>query len=182
MSAIFSNYTNPTVMMRINWPIFVHQPDIFLPILYLRAMGFPIPLLYPPIIFQNPKCYHLPLFIRMREWNISHTLWLHNIMTPPHYSHSKRCHPYHSSFPHQRSSLIHYSNQSTRLHHDELGLSSLSESFTSNDQDTTAHSIFNATPVTVHQDKWIRPFILFQKNKVIYHFLCPLIILSILLL
>ena len=33
--------------------------------------------------------------------------------TPPHYSHSKRCHPYHSSFPHYRSSLIHHSNQST---------------------------------------------------------------------
>ncbi len=56
---------------------------------------------------------------------------------------------YHSSYPHQRSSLFHHSNQSIRLCNDELGLSSLSESFTSNDQDTTAHSIFNAAPVTV---------------------------------
>ena len=70
-------------------------------------------------------------------------------LSPLNFSHSKSCHPYHSSYPHQRSSLFHHSNQSIQLRNGELGLSSLSESFTSNDQDTTSHSIFNATPVTV---------------------------------
>ena len=43
-----------------------------------QGNGFPYPpSVYPPIIFQNLKCYQLPLFIRMREWNISHILWLH---------------------------------------------------------------------------------------------------------
>ncbi len=76
---IFSEYAIPGVMMRINWPIFVCQPYILLPILYLKATGFPFPLMYPPIIFQNLKWYQLPLFIRAKERNISHTLWLHNM-------------------------------------------------------------------------------------------------------
>ena len=139
--------------MRINCPLFIHQPDILLPILYFRAMGILIPLLYPPIIFQNPICSHLPLFIRMRIKYQPHIVApQHEVsvpLSPLDFSHSKRCHPYHSSYPHQRSSLFHHSNQSIRLRNDELGLSSLSESFTSNDQDTTSHSIFNATPVTV---------------------------------
>ncbi len=50
-----------------NQLLVVRQPDVLLPVLYLRAMGFPIPLLYPPIIFQSPVCSHLPLFIRVRE-------------------------------------------------------------------------------------------------------------------
>ena len=45
-------------------------------------------------------------------------------LTPSHCTNSKRCHPYHSSLPHQRSSLIHHSNQRIWFCNDELILSS----------------------------------------------------------
>ncbi len=99
--------------------------------------------MFPPtIVHQNERIKHQPHIVAPQ----------HEVSVPlSHldYSHSKRCHPYHSSFPHQRSSLIHHSNQSIQLRNDESGLFSLRESFTSNDRDTTSHSIFNATPVTV---------------------------------
>jgi len=99
--------------------------------------------MFPPtIVHQNERIKHQPHIVAPQH-EVSVPL------SPLNFSHSKRCHPYHSSYPHQRSSLFHHSNQSIRLRNDELGLSSLSESFTSNDQDTTSHSIFNATPVTV---------------------------------
>ena len=99
--------------------------------------------MFPPtIVHQNERIKHQPHIVAPQH-EVSVPL------SPLNYSHSKQCHPYHSSYPHQRSSLFHHSNQSIRLRNDELGLSSLSESFNSNDQDTTSHSIFNATPVTV---------------------------------
>lgn len=94
------------------------------------------------IINQNERTKHQP-YIVAPQHEVSVPL------NPLNYSHSKRSHPYHSSYPHQRSSPILHSNPRSRLSNDELGLSSLSGSFTSNDQDTAAHSIFYATPVTV---------------------------------
>ncbi len=126
------------------------------------------------IVHQNERIKHQPHIVALQH-EVSVPL------SPLNYSHSKQCHPYHSSYPHRRSSLFHHSNQSIRLHNDELGLSSLSESFTSNDQDTTSHSIFNATPVTVQSGQMNQTIHLVSKNKVISHFVCPLIILSALL-
>ncbi len=94
------------------------------------------------IVHQNERIKHQPHIVAP-QYEVSVPL------SPLDYSYSKQCHPYHSSYPHQRSILFHHSNQSIRLQNDVLGLLSLSESFTSNDQDTTAHSTFNATPVTV---------------------------------
>ncbi len=79
---------------------------------------------YPPesqvlpsnIVHQNERTKHQPHIVAPQH-EVSVPLM------PPHYSHSKRYHPYHSSFLHQKSSLIHQSSQNTRLHHDELGLS-----------------------------------------------------------
>ncbi len=99
--------------------------------------------MFPPtIVHQNERKKHQPHIVAPQH-EVSVPL------SPLNFSHSKRCHPYHSSYSHQRVSLYHHSNQSIWLCNDELGLSSLSEYFTSNDQDTTSHSIFNATPVTV---------------------------------
>ncbi len=112
---------------------------------------------YPPSVSSNnlPELQVLPTTIVHQNERMKHQP---HIMAPQHevsvplspleYSYSERCHPYHSSYPHQRSSLFHHSNQSIPLRNDALGLTSLSESFTSNDQETISHSIFNAT-VTV---------------------------------
>ena len=103
----------------------------------LKSQMFPT-----TIVHQNERIKHQPHIVAPQ-----HEVFVP--LSPLNFSHSKQCHPYHSSYPHQMSSLFHHSNQSIQVRNDELGLSSLSESFTSNDQDTTSHSIFNATPVTV---------------------------------
>ena len=98
-------------------------PDTFLPIISLTRVGF-----------QNPKLYNLPFFIRMLEQTICQyivSLWYEKSapLTTPKNSHFKRCNPYPPSFPHLGSSLHHHPNRTITLHHDELGSSSLSESF-----------------------------------------------------
>ena len=76
---------------------------------------------YPPSVSSNylPESGMLPTTIVHQDERIKHQP---HIVTPQHevsvplsplnYSHSKRCHPYHSSYPHQRSSLFHHSNHS----------------------------------------------------------------------
>ena len=118
-----------------------------------QGNGFPYPSSVPSnylqesqvlsttIVHQNKRMKHKP-YIEAPQHEVSVPF------SSLDYPHSKGCHPYHSSYPHRRSSLFHHSIQCIRLCNDDLGFSSLSESFTSNDRDKTAHSIFNATPVT----------------------------------
>ena len=67
----------------------------------LKSQMFP-----PTIVHQNERIKHQPHIVAPQH-EVSVPL------SPLDYSHSKRCHPYHSSYPHQRSSLFHHSNQST---------------------------------------------------------------------
>ena len=83
-----------------------------------QGNGFPYPLsvssnylpeyqvLPTTIVHQNERMKHQPHIVAPQH-EVSVPL------SPLDYSHSKRCHPYHSSYPHQRSSLFHHSNQST---------------------------------------------------------------------
>ena len=73
-----------------------------------QGNGFP----YPLSVSSNylPKSRMFPTTIVHRNERIKHQP---HIVAPQHeVSVSKRCHPYHSSYPHQRSSLFHHSNQS----------------------------------------------------------------------